>query len=772
MKAVILAGGEGKRLRPLTDNTPKPMTPLFSKPVLAYILDMLERNGFDETVVTLRFLPEVITHYFGQIHGKMRLRYVTEQTPRGTAGAVKDAAADFTDPFVVLSGDGVFDFDINGILDFHKAAKSECTVVCREVRDPGEYGLINKGDDNRILSFNEKPGWNRVDGNLANTGVYVLEPHILDLIPTEGSVDFAADVFPQLLQANAAFYAYKETGFWCDIGSPEAYKACHRAVFDGETDIELPRVHKDVYAQAAMPGGSYTVIPPVWFGKNISIGDQAVIGPYTAVGDGCSIGSGATVRKSVLQSRVYCGENALISDSVLCDGVTAKRGSRIFENAVLGAGTVVGENATVGSGVTVSSGKVIDKNALVSENITEGGSAGHTIENGCISGAAFTELSVSAAASLGAAFGSAKTGKYLATGFDGKNSSRSVLSAITGGVVSAGANVWSMGRSFLSEFVYMLTYSGMNAGLYVSTDDGIVSIRLFGEHGLAPDRKTERDCDYRFRRSDFSPCGSEYCGSVRDMSYLLPMYRRRLAQAKNEYYGGRNFFIRCENSDIQDLCRDFFGRHCTESEGLPLFTIGRDGTSLSLTDEENEHASYENLLTLCCYDSFLQGCDVAVPYDAPKVINRLAAENGCHVIRYCDEDDAENPETAHLISECAWARDALFMTVKLLDMSLRLGTDLHGLLKKLPVFFVYEKSVSVAEDGAFTGEILKRFREENGDRQGIGVGVASEKGDVLLSAAGKGQRIRILAEAADEETAAELCGEIEDRIHSILSSLS
>lgn len=768
MKAVILAGGEGKRLMPLTTDSPKPMTPLFNKPVMEYLLDSLSKAGFTEAVIAVRFLSEVITHFFGSSYKGINLRYSEETVPRGTAGAVKDAAKNFNEAFFVLSGDGVFNFDFNGIADFHRAAESKFTVVCKEVKDPGEYGLVNKDEENHIISFAEKPGWNRTCGNLANTGVYFVDPEVLEFIPDEGNIDFANDIFPEILKQGLPFFAYKETGYWCDIGSPAAYKECHRDIFDKKVNISIDEVKNGIYTSVPMPNGNYTVIPPVYLGKNITIEDEAVIGPYTVIGDGCTIGKKAAIRKSVLQNKVYCGNDTLVSDSIICDSASIKNGCRIFENAVVGQRTVIGDNSTVGSSVVISADKVISKNTIVSENITDGFNNGDIVENGIISGAAFTEISPVVAASLGAAFGSVKNGKYIAVGCDGRNSSRSVLSALCAGMIASGANVWNIGHAFSAEFNFMLTYCGMNGGLYVSTDGGIVNIKIYGEHGLAPDRKTERDINYRFRRSDFTPCNPEHCGSSRDMSYLLPMYRRQLGLFKSEYYGARSFFIQSKNDRIKNFCRDFFGRHCTDSVGVPMFNISKDGARVSLTDELGDFASYEKLLALCCYDEFVMGNDVAVFYDSPKVINRMAFEKGCHVLRLCDEDDTKNPDAAKLYSECIWARDALFMIVKLIDMSVKYHTDIHGLLAKLPVFFVYEKSLSVAENGEHTGDILHYFSDSSIKGQGAGINIELENGNILLTANSRGKNIRILAEALDEETAEEICGEIEDKINSVM----
>lgn len=770
MKAVILAGGEGKRLRPITDNIPKPMVPIFDKPCMEHLLISLSKCGITEVVVTLHYMPEVITHFFGSSYNGISIRYTEEKEPRGTAGAVKDASKNFSEPFFIVSADAVINFDFEGINAFHKAAKSNFTVVCKEVKAPGEYGLVNKDDENHILSFSEKPGWNRTNGNLANTGVYLMNPEINELIPDTGTVDFASDIFPEILKKNLPFFAYKETGYWCDIGSPEAYKECHRAVFEKKANIHLNEIKKGVYAIDSIPNGNYTVIPPVYFGKNITVEKDAVIGPYTVIGDGSTVGRKAKIRKSVLLNKTFSGEEAFISDSIICSSSSVKKGCRIFENAVIGENTVIGENSTVGSNVEIASNRTVAKNTIVSENITDGYNYGDITENGTVSGTAFTELSPVTASSLGSAFGSVYTGKYLAVGCDGKNSSNSVLSSVCGGIIASGGNIWDIGHCFLAEFKFMLTYCGMNAGVYISTDGGTVTVSIFGEHSLAPARKTEREINYRFRRSDFTPCNPEHCGSVRDMSYLLPMYRRQLGLFKNEYYGAKNFFITSENERIKNFCRDFFGRHCTSDVGLPLFNISTDGTKTELTDEVCEYASYEKLLALCCYDEFVMGNDVAVPFDAPKIINKMAHDKGCNVIRYCDEDDAVNSDLLRLKDECIWAFDGLFMIVKILDMTVKYSADIHGLLTKLPVFFVYEKTLSVADDGEFTGEILNRLNTDRANRTGAGINIEFNSGNILLTASGRGKNIRILAEAENEETAAELCGEIEDKINSVIQS--
>ena len=766
MQAVILAGGEGKRLRPLTHNKPKPMVKLFSKPVLEHTLTMLEAACFDDAVLTLHYLPEEIRHCFGASFGSLRLQYSMESQPRGTAGAFNDAMRllDPETPTFVISGDGVCCFDYGKILSFHQDMAATATVVCVPVKQPGEYGIVNTDEAGNILSFSEKPGWNRLDGSLANTGVYIIEPDVCELIPGDRPVDFAKDVFPALLSMETPFYAYEETGYWCDIGAPEAYKQCHNDIFDGKTTILLPELKKNIYSLSPLPAGNYTLIPPVYLGNNITVEDGAVIGPYTVLGDACFVGRNANIRKSVAGDGAFFGEDALVSDGVICDGASVRKGSRVFENALVGGQSVIGENSTVGSGVTVAAEKAIPKNTLVSESVTDGSSPEIIIENGSISGAAFTDMSVLRAAAVGAGFGSVMHGKYLAAACDGKNSSAAALSALCGGIISAGGNVWNFGGCFRAQFDFLLTYTGMNGGAFVSTDGGIITVSFAGEHGLPPGRGTVRELEYRLRRADFIPCNPEHCGSVRDMSYLLSMYRRQLGFYKNEYYGGHVFGVVSPNGVINNFVREFFGKSVADDARRPLFIINNEGTAASMIDEQGAEIGYEKLLTLAASDDFAGGSNVAVPFDAPKAISTTAAAQNCHIVRYCDEDDAAGADASALIAACVWARDALYLTVKLTDMCIRSGKTITQLVNALPEFSVYRRAMAVPGGNENTAGLLDHFRRQSSEKQGMGVRISYPKGDVLLTAADKGNQIRITAEATSAETAEELCGEIQDMI--------
>ncbi|MBQ6018878.1 MAG: NTP transferase domain-containing protein [Clostridia bacterium] len=766
MNAVILAGGEGKRLRPLTRLTPKPMVRLFSEPLLAYTLERLERAGFSRAVLTLRYLPEQIPRYFGDRFGNMELIYSRETQPRGTAGAFADAARylpDDGEPVFVFSGDGLFGFDYARILDFHRRRGSALTAVCKRVRQPGEYGILKTDAEGAVVSFAEKPGWERLDGDLANTGTYLIDPDLCELIPSAGAVDFAGDLFPLLLGDSSPFYAYEESGYWIDVGSPEAYRQCVCDVLDRKTDVRLPERRKGVFAADRLPDGNYTLLPPVWIGRNVTLSEGAVIGPYTSLDEACFVGVGATVRKTVAGRGAFFGAGAYASEAVLCDKATVRAGARLYEGAVIGGGTVIGENAAVGSCVCVAAEKNIPRGSIVSENVTEGYLPEPVLEDGGFSGAAFTEVSVCRASAAGAAFGSVYSGKYIAAACDGSNSAAAILAAVCAGAISAGAHIWNFGGCFFAQYRFLLTYAGMNAGVFVSSGAGEVRVSFAGEHALPPGRAECRDFEYRMRASDFVCCDAGHCGSARDMSYLLSMYRRQLSFYKSEYHGALRFGAVSESDRVSALAREFFGRQTANEDVRPLFVIDRDGVCVSARDENDGQVPYETLLALAGALAAEDGGDLAVPFLSPCAIDEVAEKSGCHVVRFFDEDDAVSDDAASLIGECVWSRDALFLIVRVLDAMAAAGETLAQLVARLPKFALHKGVVGVPGGSDRTAAVLESLRDGSVSR-GAGVRLRRPRGEILLTPSDRGTRIRITAEAANSETAAELCGEIEEMI--------
>src|SRR5579862_9358424 len=223
MKAVIMAGGEGTRLRPLTSNQPKPMLPMANRPMMEHVVSLLRRHGFDEVVVTVAFMANAIRSYFGDgSEFGVRMVYATEETPLGTAGSVLNARDELDERFVVISGDVLTDIDLSAVVEFHQRKGALATLALCAVENPLEFGIVITGEDGSIERFLEKPGWGQVFSDTINTGIYVLEPEIFDYIPDGRSVDFSGEVFPSALEDGEALYGYVADGYWEDVGTTAA----------------------------------------------------------------------------------------------------------------------------------------------------------------------------------------------------------------------------------------------------------------------------------------------------------------------------------------------------------------------------------------------------------------------------------------------------------------------------------------------------------------------------------------------------------------------
>jgi len=239
MKAVVMAGGSGARLRPLTINRPKPMVPLVNKPVIGHILDLLKRHGINEVVVTLQYMAESIQDYLGDGQSMdMNIRYSVEESPLGTAGSVKQAQEYLDETFIVISGDAVTDIDLGAVIAYHKAKQALATITLYHVPNPLEYGVVITDGEGRIQQFQEKPSWGEVISDTVNTGIYVLEPEVLNYFEPGVSFDFSKDLFPILLSRGDPMYGYVADGYWCDVGNINEYTRASNDVLEGRVRVE------------------------------------------------------------------------------------------------------------------------------------------------------------------------------------------------------------------------------------------------------------------------------------------------------------------------------------------------------------------------------------------------------------------------------------------------------------------------------------------------------------------------------------------------------
>jgi mannose-1-phosphate guanylyltransferase/phosphomannomutase len=288
LKAVIMAGGEGARLRPLTCDRPKPMVPICDRPMMEYITDLLVSHELRDLAVTLQYLPEKIKDHFGERSDQgANFTYFLEEEPLGTAGSVKNASSFLDETFLVISGDCLTDINLTEAIEFHRRKGTLVTIVLTPQENPLEYGVVMVDDEGRITRFLEKPTWGEVFSDTVNTGIYILEPEVLDYIPAGKKFDFSKDLFPLLMEKGHTLFGCVLPGYWCDIGNLEQYRYAHYDILDKKINIKLPAVEEEPgiwIADEVYINADTRLIPPYYIGQGTYIGSKTVVGEYAVLG--------------------------------------------------------------------------------------------------------------------------------------------------------------------------------------------------------------------------------------------------------------------------------------------------------------------------------------------------------------------------------------------------------------------------------------------------------------------------------------------------------
>jgi NDP-sugar pyrophosphorylase family protein len=333
MKAILLAGGKGTRLRPLTVHTPKPIVPIFNQPFLYYQLDLLRQvPEIDEAILSLNYQPRRIEEIFGEGDGLgLRLRYVVEPVPLGTGGAIRYAGDQLTESVVVFNGDVLTQVDLNAVLRLHRERKAKATIVLTPVENPRAYGLVETDGDGNVLRFLEKPGEDEITCNTINAGIYVLEPETFDRIPKDTAWSIERSFFPSLIDRKETFVAYIYDGYWIDIGTPAKYMQVHRDIMDRR------------YAAPPFAGADRNA----WVAQGARIEDGAELHGPCFVDEGVVVKSGARVLAySVLGRHTHVDEGAVVDGAIVWPNGWIGR-EAVVQGAILGRNCHIGRNATL-----------------------------------------------------------------------------------------------------------------------------------------------------------------------------------------------------------------------------------------------------------------------------------------------------------------------------------------------------------------------------------------------------------------------------------------
>jgi mannose-1-phosphate guanylyltransferase / phosphomannomutase len=524
MKAVIMAGGEGTRLRPLTSNWPKPLLPIANRPMMEHVIDLLKRHGITDVVVTVAFMANAIKDYFadGREFG-VTISYVDEPTPLGTAGSVRNAADLLSDErFLVISGDVITDIDLSRIMKFHVDRGAVATIGLTPVENPLEFGIVITREDGTIERFLEKPTWGQVFSDTINTGIYVLEPEIFDYVATDRPVDFSSEVFPRLLEDGKPLFGAVSVGYWEDVGTLEAYLSAHKDVLDQMVALDIPgfEVGNGVWVGEGTELAPDAVVEgPAVIGPECTIESGCHLGPYTVLGSHVRLLANTSLERCVLHDNVYVAAGGRLRGTVIGRASSLRAHVVCDEGVVLGDDVQVGENARLGDNVKVYPAKVIEDGAIVNSSIvweTRGASSLFGREG--VSGLANVDITPELAAKVALAYGSSlRKGATVVTSRDTSRASRMLKRAMMAGLNAAGVHVLDLEVASTAVTRFLVASPRAVGGLSVrlhQDDPQTVVVRFFDTSGIDITEDAQRRIERTFQREDYRRVLPEEIGDI------------------------------------------------------------------------------------------------------------------------------------------------------------------------------------------------------------------------------------------------------------------
>lgn len=753
MKAILLAGGEGTRLRPISAEQPKPLARILGKPIMQYGLELLAKHGFHDVTAALRTLPQKITDRFGDGESLgIRLRYAIESVPLGTAGAVraclKHPATD--EPLVIMSGDAVTDFDLREAVRYHVSRGADATLLLSRQKELLEYGLVMTDAKGRVTRFVEKPAWDQVFCDRVNTGIYILSPRVLELVPEGVFYDFAKDLFPRMLASGMALYGMDAEGYWCDVGNARAYMNCCADLLDGKARLTLAR------QMSAVPHG-VEVRGPCFLGEDCSVGEGTVLGPYAMLSAGTRVGRHVRIECSVL-------DGARVDDLSVLEGAYVGARAHLCRGAVLREGAIVGEDCVIGpfaelkGSARVWPRREIEAGSRVSAPVTGSGRvAGASYAGALLAGVPYSDVTPEFCLRLGSALSSV-CGAELALSWQGGYMARTAALALEAGMCAMGGRPVLTDSLFPAVSAYAAALYRFPLSLFLRQRGDLLQFSLFDEDGLALSRETARKLETLIARGDMVPIEPDRVGHSRRLEGVAPLYVAAAAAGPDWAMNREPLHVRATGGDAASdaLRRVLTAAGCQVHIGprpdTPAFFTEDDGLSFHAEDENGQLLPHSRLLAMLLWLEAAEGADaLALPYSAPAVLDEIAATLGMKLLRL----GRDGSEARALYARQRFVRDALFGAARLTYGLRRHRLRLCQLVERVPPIFEKSRVIGVAGD---RGAIMRELAKHHGDAELIeGFRLRAREGWVHVAPMHGRDALRVTAEAVSMEAAEELC---------------
>ena len=829
MIAIVMAGGFGTRMRPLTCNTPKPMLPVANCPVMEHALKLLKKHGITDIRTLLFYQPQVIIDYFGD--GKplgIDMKYVRMETDLGTAGAVHFAQKGAKDSVLVISGDVLTDFDLTAAIKYHREKKAAATIVLTRVSNPLQYGVVITEPSGKIVRFLEKPTWGEVFSDTVNTGIYILEPEALALVPDEKEFDFSKNLFPLMMERGMVIQGYTASGYWRDIGNLGDYRQAQVDILHGEVDVEIKgqrigRIGKDVRV-----GEGTRVDPTARLKQAVVLGKDCVIGAGAEItdsilGDNCVIGEGAEISGSVLWDHVSVGAEAELTEDVVASTCTIGRKAFLAEGVVVSDHCTIGAEAVVKADVKIWPHKVVEEGATLSTSLVWGDRWSRTLFGFYgVTGLTNIEVTPEFAAKLGAAYGaSLPEGATVVVSRDPHKSSRLVGRALMSGILSSGVNVHDLQAVPIPVTRFAISSTGDAGGIVVRRspyDRRVTDIKFFDAAGMDLPSGKEKSIEGLFFREDFRRADAERTGEITFPQRAIEYYKEGLlatVDAAAVRRANLKLVIDYAYGPATTVFPSVLGELGCEVVSLNAFVdaskltrsqeefnaslgqlstivgtlranlgvmLDAGGEKVFLVDETGRILSGDEALSALVLMGLKSGeiKSIAVPISASQAFEEMVKPYGGKVIRtrttYRSMMEVAAAGQVQVVGETKGgfifpkfhpAMDGLVTVVKMLEFMAKSGEALSKALASIPPYFMVREHVPC--EWAMKGAIMRHLIEATKDEQTElidGIKVFKDGGFVIVVPDSDRPMFHVNAEAKTEQKAHELAQHYIDQIRS------
>lgn len=749
MKGVILAGGKGTRLRPLTCNLPKPMLPLLQKPVMEYSIELLKQHGIREIAITVQYMSSVIQNYFGDgSKWGVKLYYFEDTPPLGTAGSVKQAEKFLDEPFVVISGDALTDFHLSKGIDFHNSHSGIVTMFVKEVVNPSSYGLVVTNQHYEIIKYIEKPSWNEVISNTVNTGIYIMDPDIFSYITPHTFFDFSHHVFP-LLENKEAMYGYVANGYWLDIGTFTQYR-------QAQFDLLTKKVHVPI---------SYTeVLPMVWIGEDVTIekgtkihgpafiGEGTtvktgvIIEPYSIIGKHSLISAYTRLKKSILLAHTYVGKRCELIGTTIGASTIIEDGVTLFEKSVVADQCRIGQNAVIKTKGKVWPEKIVESSTIIaSSGITEHENISCFLQKSRICGRSNLDITPQVVVKLAMAYGSLLAeGESLLIGSSTHAEAQMFKHIFLHAVHTVGVHTMECQEMNESCFRYATEQTNVVGGVffYKGQDEKLV-IQFYNGEGMGLTYKKQKEIENLYMAESFRYVDCKKIGNDEVIHVCSEMYIESALELidvpaikKQQFH----LLINKWDEMFQPLLFSFLQKigctvtwiYATEQKEhiKSLMKSSQADMAIIFREQGNEFELYDP------YGNIYKNTnceEIDIPnllFEKDECFYPLSLKLGeCYLLFYMHNENKK-------LLQMRWQQDILFRVGKLLELIVLQGKTLPAMLEQYPPLYLLcdEVVCSWNEKGKVLGMLLRDMAQREFEvLEGIKFTHAEEEWSYIVS---------------------------------------